>query len=440
MHRSSGDFRRAAACSLRCRCPVAETTEVRRRFRPRRKSPRPLPAPACQGRVRCERRHRGRRRVEWDHLHLRPGDAALSRWRRYRGHLPVRRATGGRHVVDDAGRLRRGHVRERRLVSERQRGRSGCLTCLGDRRRQRADRVAVPVLRHHGEDVSRPRPDRRLADLRPYDQNPGALYGLAALNDATNTDLRPFLNRGKLIVWHGGNDAALSYKSTAEYVAGVSAAVGGQSVAEGFMRFSVAPGVDQCAGGPGADDVDLLKPLDAWVTRNTAPANLVANKIVANALSFSRPLCRFPQYPRYTGAANDAAAAKLASSYTCTSPGRSPGEPADSGSPAGPNPSFVTDLGRGRPRRCQQVPVGRRWHPLDRRTVMARPAAHVCPSRYHESRIGRACAAASMHTIPARCRFAAARRSATWDEVATHASVSRRHTPPGSSIRRSRFG
>jgi hypothetical protein len=40
----------------------------------------------------------------------------------------------------------------------------------------------------------------------------------------------------------------------------------------------------------------------------------------ADAVSFARPLCRYPQYPRYTGPANDAAAAKLAASYTCTSP------------------------------------------------------------------------------------------------------------------------
>ena len=35
------------------------------------------------------------------------------------------------------------------------------------------------------------------------------MFALAALNDATNTDIRPFRDSGgKLLLWHGGNDAA----------------------------------------------------------------------------------------------------------------------------------------------------------------------------------------------------------------------------------------
>jgi feruloyl esterase len=49
---------------------------------------------------------------------------------------------------------------------------------------------------------------------------------------------------------------------------------------------------------------------------------LTAQKLDANgAVILTVPLCQYPQYPRYIGPANDAAAAKLASSYTCTSPG-----------------------------------------------------------------------------------------------------------------------
>jgi hypothetical protein len=155
----------------------------------------------------------------------------------------------------------------------------------------------------------------------PWDQNQNALYAVAALNDATNTDIRPFINSGgKLILWHGGNDSALSVNSTAEYVANMRNAVGASN-ADGSSRFYVAPGVDHCAGGPGADTTDLLKALDAWVTKSTAPATLTAEKLdAAGGVVLARPLCQYPQYPRYTGAANDAAAAKLATNYTCTSP------------------------------------------------------------------------------------------------------------------------
>jgi len=155
----------------------------------------------------------------------------------------------------------------------------------------------------------------------PWTQNQNALYAMAALNDATNADIRPFIRSGgKLILWHGANDAALSINSTAAYYANVRTAVGAADTAAA-TRFYVAPGVNHCAGGPGADSADLLSALDEWVTQDNAPATLRAEKLDASgAVDFSRPLCQYPQYPRYTGPANDADAAKLAANYTCTAP------------------------------------------------------------------------------------------------------------------------
>ena len=154
----------------------------------------------------------------------------------------------------------------------------------------------------------------------PWDQNQNALYAMAALNDATSTDIRPFVGSGgKLILWHGGNDAALSTNSTAEYVANMRSTVGATS-ADASTRFYVAPGVNHCAGGPGADTADLLTALDQWVTMGAAPGTLIAEKRDASgALAFARPLCQYPLFPRYTGPTNDAAAAKLPSNYTCSS-------------------------------------------------------------------------------------------------------------------------
>jgi hypothetical protein len=155
----------------------------------------------------------------------------------------------------------------------------------------------------------------------PWDQNQNALFAMAALNDATNANILPFANSGaKLILWHGGNDAALSKNSTAEYYNNAVAAVGGQSAADAFMRFYVAPGVDHCAGGPGADTADLLTALDGWVMGTAAPGTLTAQKLdpVSNEVQFERPLCQYSKYPRYTGPANDPAAAKLASNYSCS--------------------------------------------------------------------------------------------------------------------------
>ncbi|MEQ1910331.1 MAG: tannase/feruloyl esterase family alpha/beta hydrolase, partial [Vicinamibacterales bacterium] len=154
-----------------------------------------------------------------------------------------------------------------------------------------------------------------------WDQNQNALHAMAALNDATHTDIRPFINNGgKLIVWHGGSDAALSVNSTIEYMANMQESVG-EPNADAATRFYVAPGVNHCGGGVGADTTDLLTVLDQWVTKGIAPATLTAQKLDANgAVTLTLPLCQYPQYPRYTGPANNAAAARLAKNYACTSP------------------------------------------------------------------------------------------------------------------------
>ena len=154
-----------------------------------------------------------------------------------------------------------------------------------------------------------------------YESNLASLFSMAALNDATNPDLRPFKSsNAKLILWHGGSDPSISPKASTDYYQAVTKAVGGQAATDEFVRYYIAPGVGHCEGGPGADQSDLLTALDTWVAKGTAPGTLSATKVANGATQASRPLCRFPQYPRYTGPANDTAAAALAANYTCTAP------------------------------------------------------------------------------------------------------------------------
>lgn len=154
------------------------------------------------------------------------------------------------------------------------------------------------------------------------ESNPASLYSMAALNDATNTDLRPFKNaNAKLILWHGGSDPSLSPQATTAFYQSVTQAVGGPAAADQFMRYYIAPGVGHCEGGAGAGTSDLLAALDQWATKDVAPGTLAAQKLDANgAVTLSVPLCRYPQYPKYIGPVNDAMAATLAANYSCTSP------------------------------------------------------------------------------------------------------------------------
>ena len=59
---------------------------------------------------------------------------------------------------------------------------------------------------------------------------------------------------------------------------------------------------------------DFLGALTAWVETGATPGELIATKTLPPHLT--RPLCRYPMYPRYVGAGdpNDAA------SFACTSP------------------------------------------------------------------------------------------------------------------------
>jgi feruloyl esterase len=59
----------------------------------------------------------------------------------------------------------------------------------------------------------------------------------------------------------------------------------------------------------------------SWVENGMAPAALTATQLAAGATpNFTRPLCAYPQYARYTAPADDANAARLAASCTCTTP------------------------------------------------------------------------------------------------------------------------
>jgi feruloyl esterase len=141
--------------------------------------------------------------------------------------------------------------------------------------------------------------------------------------DSMNPDLSQFLARGgKLILKENAADFAQSPFQGIAYYKSVVATMG-QARADQFIRFYVTPGASH--GGSGVDGsgaplpegVDLLGALDEWVEASKAPDTLVQVAQQApppfTVLS-SRPLCRYPLYPRYNGRDDN----KQASSFTCT--------------------------------------------------------------------------------------------------------------------------
>jgi tannase/feruloyl esterase len=115
-------------------------------------------------------------------------------------------------------------------------------------------------------------------------------------------DLRPFKARsGKLIVYHGWSDPAISAYGTIAYYDRMTKAVGGVKEAESFSRLYLVPGMHHCRGGPGPDSFDMLPVLEAWVEKGVAPAAVVASHAVNGKVDRTRPLCPYPQVAQYTG-------------------------------------------------------------------------------------------------------------------------------------------
>jgi len=155
----------------------------------------------------------------------------------------------------------------------------------------------------------------------------------AKILNATDANLAPFkAHGGKLIIYHGWNDPAISAVNSIDYWEAVRAKLGGAE-ADSFLRLYMLPGVQHCAGGPGADSFGALNspgPKDAqhnvqtalelWVEKGTAPSSLIAAKHEgmdpASPVKFTRPLCPYPQSAKYNGTGNPNDAASFACATT----------------------------------------------------------------------------------------------------------------------------
>jgi feruloyl esterase len=157
---------------------------------------------------------------------------------------------------------------------------------------------------------------------------------LGPVFNATNADLTPFAHGGgKLIMFIGWQDPVGSPIEAINYYQAVAARV---PDTRGFARLFMVPGMDHCAGGPGATNFstatrdstppvkdethDMTRALEAWVEQGRAPQTLIATHYAGDsdgprAIGFQRPLCTYPQKPVYRGGPQEAA-----SSFACEAP------------------------------------------------------------------------------------------------------------------------
>jgi feruloyl esterase len=121
----------------------------------------------------------------------------------------------------------------------------------------------------------------------------------ATFLNATNPDLSAFNARGgKLILWHGWADPALTPLASIRYHDQV---LGHDPNARSYFRMFLMPGVLHCAGGVGPDTADWTTAIAEWVESGKAPERVIATKVVNGAATRSRPLCPYPQKAVYNG-------------------------------------------------------------------------------------------------------------------------------------------
>jgi feruloyl esterase len=144
-------------------------------------------------------------------------------------------------------------------------------------------------------------------DYDPFTFDPEKLRGrvleISQLMDSTDPDLSAFrAHGGRLIMKENMSDYAQSPYAGIDYYRTVVARMGQSSVDE-FIRLYAAPGanhggraVNARSGADMPQFLDLLAALDRWVEAGVAPADALMQ--TTRDGSASRPLCRYPAYPR----------------------------------------------------------------------------------------------------------------------------------------------
>ena len=136
----------------------------------------------------------------------------------------------------------------------------------------------------------------------------------AATIHASNPDLSAFRKRrGKLLMYHGWADMAITAFGTIDYFESVLAH---DATASKDVRLFLMPGMDHCGGGDGPSAVNYLNVMDKWVTTGKAPNEVPVYWLdEKRQLAGSRLLCAYPQVAKYDGQGDP----RDVSSFSCVS-------------------------------------------------------------------------------------------------------------------------
>lgn len=145
-------------------------------------------------------------------------------------------------------------------------------------------------------------PDEPAFDWREFDfdSDPHRMDFVRSILDATDPDLTRFRDAGgKMLMYFGWADTALNPMMGVNYYESALQVTGPET--RDFFRLFMVPGMFHCGGGLGVSRADYLEALMDWVESGEAPDRIVAERVVADRIELTRPLCPYPEVARYDG-------------------------------------------------------------------------------------------------------------------------------------------
>ena len=149
-----------------------------------------------------------------------------------------------------------------------------------------------------------------------WDKDYKRLGMMEALYTGQNPDLRKFKAAGgKLLSYQGWADQSVLPLNVVDYYETVERTMGGRQQTQAFFRLFMVPGMNHCQGGEGADAIDYMGAIQAWVENNKAPEMLMSHHLKKTdgpfarpefpvdpaTVAFSRPVYPYPIAPKYKG-------------------------------------------------------------------------------------------------------------------------------------------
>lgn len=145
--------------------------------------------------------------------------------------------------------------------------------------------------------------------------------------DASNPDLSKFFERGgRLIIKSSSSDYSVNPRAISRYYDTVVAKFG-QALVDAHLRYYVlanaghsGTGASATTGEPIPHYVDMIKMMTDWVEQDITPPDAPVVRAMSAtppyAVSATKPMCRYPLYPRYAGGGDP----KRVESYVCAAP------------------------------------------------------------------------------------------------------------------------